>query len=152
MARRALLAPGALLLAALAGLTGCAGDTDAYCGALEDDQQALTDLAKSSSSPDGNLFADGLTVFKGLRQEAPDDIRDEWDTFYFAWEGVAEAFDAAGIGPQEYRPGERPDGVSETQAQAIEDAAAELGSARVVEAGKGIEQHARDVCKVDLGL
>jgi hypothetical protein len=145
---RAALLAGVLVLS---GLTGCSSDTDAYCDALGDEREALDALARSSDKPDADMFASGLDVFDGLRQEAPDDIRDEWDTFYFAWEGVADAFERAGVTPQEYRSGETA-GVGDAEAKAIEDAAAELGSQRVVEAGQGIEQHARDVCKVDLGL
>lgn len=141
---------GVLLLVTVG--TGCSSPTESYCGALEDEKDTLTGLAQSSGEPGGDMFDDSLTVFEDLRDEAPEDIRDEWDTFVFAWQGVADAFDAAGIGPQDYEPGATPPGVSEDQAQAIEDAAATLRSARVVEAGKGLEQHARDVCKVDLGL
>jgi hypothetical protein len=140
------------MLLTLTGLTGCSSTTDSYCDALEDQKQTLTGLAGSSAEPGTDLFGDTLKVFQDLRDEAPDDIRDEWDTFVFAWEGVADAFDDAGIDPQQYQPGTPPPGVSAEQARAIEQAAAELRSDRVVDAGTGIEQHARDVCKVDLGL
>jgi hypothetical protein len=42
--------------------------------------------------------------------------------------------------------------VSDAEAKGLQDAAAELASERVTAAGEGVEQHARDVCKVDLGL
>jgi hypothetical protein len=42
--------------------------------------------------------------------------------------------------------------VPEEDAKAVRAAAAELGAARVRDAAGGIEQHAADVCKVDLGL
>lgn len=145
----------ALLLSALlvlAGATGCATTTDKYCGALEDEREALTDLARSSEDPGGVSFADGLVIFEGLRDESPGDVRDEWDTFYFAWQGVVDAFEQAGTSPQDYRPGQSNPGVTPAQAKAVEDAAAGLLSQRVVDAGEGIEQHAQDVCKVDLGL
>ena len=146
---------GALLVSALlvlASLTGCASTTEKYCGTLEDEKQTLTDLAQSSKEPGSDLFGDSLAVFEELRDASPDDIRDEWDTYVFAWEGVADAFDEAGVSPQDYQPGEKPPGVTDEQTKAIEDAAAGLGSDRVRDAGTGIEQHARDVCKVDLGL
>ncbi len=137
----------------LVGLTtGCSSATDTYCAALEDEQQTLTDLAESSGDPGADLIGDSIEVFRNLREDAPGDIRDEWDTFVFAWEGLATAFADAGTGPQEYQPGKTPPGVSAEQGQAIEQAAAEMRSERVLDAGKGIEQHARDVCKVDLGL
>jgi hypothetical protein len=138
-------------LLAPAVLTGCADQTETYCDTLRDQRQALTDLAASSREPGSDMFRDGLAVFDQLRDDAPDDIRDEWDTFYFAWEGLADSFDAAGITPQQFQAGDPP-GASGPEVDAIEDAAAELASARVVDAGNGIEQHAQDVCKVDLGL
>ncbi|HET6624950.1 MAG TPA: hypothetical protein VFG63_01040 [Nocardioidaceae bacterium] len=152
MTTRVLLA-GVLLLPV--GLSGCSSATETYCASLADEKQTLTDLAGSAQAPGADAFADSLTVFRRLRDDAPGDIRDEWDTYVFAWEGVTDAFTAAGVNPQDYTPGTTQGstpGVTEEQARAIEDAAAELRSPRVLDAGKGIEQHARDVCKVDLGL
>jgi len=146
---------GAVLFSALltlAGLAGCASTTERYCGTLEDERQTLTDLAKASGRPDGDLFVDSLALFGKLRDASPDDVRDEWDTFVFAWEGMVDAFDRAGLSPAGYTPGETPPGVSAEQVDAITDASANLGSRRVLDAGTGIEQHARDVCDVDLGL
>lgn len=153
---------GALLVGvmlALAALAGCSNPTDDYCGTLQDQQQTLKDLARSAGRPagrpgaqaGGDPFGDSLAVFTQLRDAAPDDIRDEWDTFVFAWEDLVDAFDEAGVDPRGYKPGAKLPGVSDAQREAIDGAAAELQSARVVDAGKGIEQHARDVCKVDLG-
>lgn len=147
MPRGALLASALL---AVASLTGCASTTEKYCATLEDQHQTLTDLAKSSAAPGGDLFVDSLAVFGQLRDEAPDGIRDEWDTYVFAWQDMADAFEEAGVSPQDYHPGVRPAGVTDAQLKAIKDAAIELQSERVVDAGQGIEQHARDVCKVDL--
>lgn len=146
---RALLASGMLVLASV---SGCADQTEKYCNTLEDDKQALTDLAKNADEPESDLFGDSLAVFEELRDEAPDDMVDEWDTFVFAWQGLADAFDEAGVDPRDYQPANRPPGVSDAEAKAIEGASLELASPRVVDAGDGIEQHARDVCKVDLGL
>jgi hypothetical protein len=146
---RGLLA-GVLLLTV--GVAGCASDTESYCATLKDQEQTLTGLARSSGEPRDGLFEESLAVFRDLRDEAPDDLRDEWDTYVFAWEGVAESFADAGVGPQDYRPGEAPPGVPAQQVRAIELAAEQLRSDRVVDAGTGIERHASDVCKVDLGL
>jgi hypothetical protein len=146
---RALLGCAGLVLVAP---TGCAGQTETYCDTLRDQRSALTGLAEGSADPGAEMLEDGLAVFRDLRAEAPADIRDEWDTFYFAWEGLADAFEAAGTTPQEYRAGGDSPGVNEAEADAIADAAAELGSARVVDAGAGIQLHAQDVCDVDLGL
>jgi hypothetical protein len=147
--RRAVVA--GLLLTPLV-LSGCGSETEAYCDELRDQQSTLDRLARGSQRPSDDLFTDSLQVFRTLREKAPSDIRDEWDTYVFAWQDVADAFDAAGIGPADYQQADPPPGVSDQQLEAIEDAAAELRSPRVVDAGTGIEQHARDVCDVDLGL
>lgn len=144
--RRALpLALAALLAAAL---TGCAGETERYCDALAERKQTLADLAVAG----GDVLEPTLDVLHRLREEAPDDIEDEWSTLVFAYEGLADAFEAAGTSPGEYHPESPPAGVSAAEARRIEGAAGALRSPRVMQAADGLEQHARDVCKVDLGL
>ncbi len=130
-------------------LTGCAGDTERYCDTLSEKKQTLTDLA---ASKDADALGQTLEVLRDLRDEAPSDIEDEWTTVVFAYETLADAFDAAGAEPGAYDPASPPEGVTDAQARRIEGAAAELRSARVMQAADGLEQHARDVCKVDLGL
>ncbi len=135
------------LLAVLA--TGCASETDAYCGDLAERRDELTELA---ASPDVDALQETRDVLGGLRDSAPADIEDEWSTLVFAYETLVEAFDTAGTSPGEYDPENPPEGVTEGEARRIEGAAAELGSRRVLAAADGLEQHARDVCDVDLGL
>lgn len=139
-------------LLVLATLPGCASDQEQYCDALREQKTTLTGLADRANNPDTDIFAESLAVFQDLKDEAPDDVADEWDTLIFAWQDLEAAFDRAGTTPAEYDPAKPPAGVSDAEAKALEDAAAELRSPRVVDAGDGIEQHASDVCKVDLGL
>jgi hypothetical protein len=133
----------------VASLAGCATDTERYCDTLAEKKQTLTDLAVAR---DGDVLGQTLDVLRDLRDEAPSDIEDEWSTLVFAYETLADAFDAAGTSPGDYDPASPPEGVTEQQVQRIEGAAAELRSGRVMQAADGLEQHARDVCKVDLGL
>jgi hypothetical protein len=136
----------------VAATTSCASETESYCAELEEQKQTLTDLATGSTDPSGNVLEETLEVFRTLREAAPGDIEDEWSTLVFAYEGLAEAFGAAGTTPGEFDPGSPPEDVSDAEAERIEGAAAELRSQRVVKAADGLQQHARDVCKVDLGL
>ena len=129
-------------------LAGCASDTETYCATLAEKKQTLTELAESG---DGDVIEETLVVLRDLRDGAPSDIEDEWSTLVFAYEALGDAFEAAGTSPAEYDPVSPPAGVTEEQAKRIEGAAAELRSARVMQAADGLEQHARDVCKVDLG-
>ncbi len=61
------------------------------------------------------------------------------------------AFRAAGVDPAHFDPAHRPQGVTTGQFQAIRQAAAKLDSEPVRLAAARIEDHARVVCKVDLG-
>jgi len=151
--RRLRRARTALLgLVLVASSTACASETESYCAELEEQKQTLTDLATGSTDPASTVLAETLEVFQTLREAAPGDIEDEWSTLVFAYEGLAEAFEAAGTNPGEFDPASPPEGVSDAEAERIEGAAAELRSQRVVRAADGLQQHARDVCKVDLGL
>lgn len=141
---------GSLLL--VTSLAGCASETESYCDELETQKDTLADLAIRSGEPGTDVLEETLDVWRALRDEAPGDIEDEWSTLVFAYEGLADAFEAAGTTPGEFDPGSPPEGVSDAEAERIEGAAAELRSQRVVKAADGLQQHARDVCKVDLGL
>ena len=133
-------------------LTGCASATETYCGTLEDEQQRLKELAEGADDKNADIFGETLSVFDELQSEAPDDIVDEWDTLIFALEGLVGALDDAGLNAGEYELGGTPDGVTPEQMSAVQTAAEELRSEQVLAAGKGIEDHARDVCDVELTL
>ncbi len=141
----------AVLLAS--GLSACSAQRS-YCSALKGDQKQLHRLAQQSSAT-GRKGADALggtaTLLSGLRDKAPDDISGDWDTLVRAVSGLADAIDASGADPSDFGAGHKPAGVTEGQYRAVEQAAAELQATPVQQAGKSIEQHARDVCKVDLG-
>lgn len=141
-----------LALAVVMPLGGCASDVERYCSELEEKGETLSDLAVRSGEPGSDVLGETVSVWRDLRDAAPGDVADEWSTLVFALEGLQEAFEAAGTSPQEYDPDSPPPGVSEAEADRLQDAAAELASPRVVAAGEGVQQHARDVCKVDLGV
>jgi hypothetical protein len=135
------------------GLTGCSHGTGSYCSALKDDRKELTRLAAASAKP-GTTGADALgktvNVLSGLRDRSPDDVSDEWETLVTALQGLVDAVDASGASPGDFAGG-RPEGVTTGQYDAVQQAAKELQGLRVQQASASIEQHAQDVCKVDLG-
>ena len=91
---------------------------------------------------------------RDLREKAPDDLADEWETVVFAWSRRSDEAleDAAASSPPTYDRGKPPAGVQPRRPQAIADAAARARLAtRVAAGGTAIEQQARDVCKVNLG-
>jgi hypothetical protein len=143
----------ALLLLA-GGLTGCGNGTQSYCSALKEDKPKLTRLAAASAKPGRtgtDALGDTVDVLSGLRDEAPDDIADEWDTLVEALQGLSDAIADSGAAPSDFASGKQPGGVTVGQYKAVQQAAAELQTTRVRQAGASIEQHAQDVCKVDLG-
>jgi hypothetical protein len=135
-------------------LTGCSNSTSSYCSSLKDEQKQLTRLSKKAAEPGkaGSAALDGtVSVLADLRDEAPEDIADEWDTLVSALQALAQAVKDSGAPPSAFASGTRPAGVTAGQYEAVQQAATELQGTRVQQAGSSIEQHGRDVCKVDLG-
>ena len=143
------LAPG-LLVAMLLALSGCGGSTvDNYCKDLGEHRKQMADMV-SSQSPTALLSH--LPMLRELADKAPEDLQDEWQTFLDAVEGLDKAIDRAGVKPSDFKDGQPPAGLSTTDQKAIADAAGEIRTDDVVQAASGIEQQARDVCKINFGL
>ena len=138
----------AVLLLPLAA-TACSSQQEQYCTALEEEQQTLAELGDAGFEEAGSV-ARTSEVFQRLSEEAPEDLRDEWDALSGAWQGLERALEAAGADETMFEAGERPEGMSAEDYDRISQAAVQLRSTRVVEAASGIEQHAQDVCGVDL--
>ena len=144
----------ALVLALVVlSVTGCSSDPEqGYCDALDDARTTLVGLATSSDEGGDDYLRPALDLFEDLRADAPSSLRDEWDTFVFAWSDLVDVLTDTGVDPTTFDPATKPDGVSEEDFQRVKDAAAELRSARVRDAVDGITQHAKDVCDVSLDL
>jgi hypothetical protein len=138
-------AVGLALLVAL--LTGCTEQEEAYCEALGEEQDTLSELAEDGS---GEVLDRTLDSLERLREQAPDELRDEWDTVVRAYRALAEAVDEAGVDPAAFDPDDPPPGVTAEEARRLADLAGALRSTRVIDASLGIEDHARSVCDVDL--
>jgi hypothetical protein len=143
---RFLAAPAALLLLATAG---CGDPIQRYCGQLRDDRVRIAAMLDSASP---TALVDNLSMLKDLAGSAPNDLTDEWQTFVNAVEGLSEALHEAGIKASDYRDGKPPAGLDPSARRAIADAATRLASPPVVQAVDGIDQEARDVCQIDLGV
>lgn len=138
---------------AVATMVGsCTGSgNDDYCAALTDEQATLERLSSRAGEPGSGAFGESVDVFERLADAAPEDLQDEWTTYVNAWHGLEDALDAAGVDASVFRDGERPQGVGQDEYDAVRDAADKMRSQPVVDAALGIEQHATDVCGVDLG-
>ena len=130
-------------------LAACGNDEGGYCSALEADQERFAEMQEDTS---------GLGLLKqrgtlgSIAEKAPDDLRDEWQTFLGAIDAFSDTLDEVGVEPDDFDGGRPPAGLSEADRTRIANAANELSSGDVVEAANGIEQHAKDVCKLQLGL
>jgi len=143
----------AVVLLAASLLTACSDEQDSYCDALEGAQQELTDLAdQAGAEGDGeavNTLTPTLDILQGLREAAPDELGDEWDTLVFAYEALAEAVEEAGIDPAGLEAGDGAGDLPPEQRRELRSLASKLLSARVLAASQGIEDHAREVCDVE---
>ena len=148
---RAALLPLSVALATSLVAAGCSDAADDYCAALTEEQATLERLSQRADDPASGALSDSVGVFEGLRDASPEDIRDEWTTYVIAWQGLEAALARAGVDAGAFTEGEQPQGVTDAELDAVRDAADKMRSQPVVDAAGGIEQHATDVCGVDLG-
>jgi hypothetical protein len=148
MRRSTRLAAG-LVVGLLLPLTGCGNATDDYCSALEQHNKEIAEMIGSDSP---SALLNGLPMLRDLADKSPEDLADEWQTFIGALDALRDAIKSAGVKPSDFKDGKPPKGLSVGDQKAIADAASQIGTDDVVQASSGIEQEARDVCKVNLGL
>jgi hypothetical protein len=127
----------------------CGGGGDEYCSAMSADQKLF---AQMEDDPSGVGLLAHRTALHRLGDQAPDDLSDEWQTFLGAVDAFAKVLDDAGVRPGDFVDGQPPAGLSTDERTRIAHAASELASPDVVDAADGIEQQAKDVCKLQLGL
>ncbi len=145
MRRLATAAAVALLLV----LGGCGDPTEDYCSQLREDRKEFAEMLESESS---SALLGNLPMLRDLAEKSPDDLSDEWHTYLRAIEGLDKAIKDAGVKPSDFDDGKPPSGLSEADQKAIAEAAGQITTDDVIAAATGIEQQARDVCKVNLGL
>ena len=140
-------AAAAVLLVAVA-LSGCSSDPqEAYCDAVAEHQEELTDVAASEDT--GALF-DALDTYDELRERAPRDIADEWDAVIDPLRELERVLDDHGVDASTYTSDEPPADLDAAGRREIEAAAREVGSEQTVTAMAAVEQHALDVCGTPL--
>jgi hypothetical protein len=130
-------------------VTGCKSDQEKYCDSVKDHQEKLSEVL-GDGSPDALLEA--LPIFRDLADDAPDDVKDDWKTVVDALEGLQDALQHADVDPATYDRDHPPAGLSQADKDAIDQAAAELGSETSNTAFNAVEQEAKDVCGTPLEL
>ncbi len=149
-------AAGAALLAGL--LSGCGNPVtwitggnaiDDYCGDLRSHQVQFSEMF-ATSTPDALLK--NLPMLEQMATKAPSDIADDWQNFLGPIQGLQKALDDAGIKADDFSKGVPPAGTSAAARKEIADAAALLATPAATTAAFAIDQEARDVCKLNLGM
>jgi hypothetical protein len=147
---RSRLAGAAVALALLVPLAGCGGNSiDDYCGDVSAHRKEMADMIESSSS---SALLSHLPMLHDLADKAPEDIADEWQVFLGALDDLDRAIKDAGVKASDFKDGKPPAGLSASDRKAIAEAVGQIQTEEVVQAASGIEQQARDVCKVNFGL
>jgi hypothetical protein len=129
---------------------GCSSDPYAdYCSTVEENQQELSEIL-GEGGPAALLRA--LPIFRELREDAPDDIRDEWKVVVDGLSALETAMEDSGVDPATYDREDPPEGLTDAERDRIDAAAQELASDASVAAFAAVEQQARDVCQTPLRL
>ncbi len=120
-----------------------------YCKVVEEQQKPLTEaLAKEGATG----LLDALPSFRALREESPRDIADDWDLIVGRTQTLVDALEAADVDPATYDREQPPPGLSDEERTAIDAAANELATPATVAALEGVQQQARDVCKMPMSF
>lgn len=132
-------------------LTACGGDSDsaAYCDALKD---AKSDFSTLETGDFGKLD-EAIDQLHELAADAPDDVKDDWETVDGALTDLQDAFEEAGLELSDLEGlsnGDIPEGVDMEKLTTLTQDLGSITSDKVQEAGDNIEKHAKDECDVDL--
>jgi hypothetical protein len=149
MRRRTAASVALAVVVACTGSSCGASQEDRYCQALRADQELFAAMQDDTS---GLALLKHRDALHRLADQAPDDLTDEWQTLLGAVDAFAQTLTEVGVKPEDFVDGQAPAGLDPTKRTRIANAASELSSQDVVEAANGIEQQARDVCKLQLGL
>jgi hypothetical protein len=126
--------------------SGSSGD---YCSDLKDAKKQV-DALKGGDFSDLEKTTD--TMHK-LADEAPDEIKGDWDTLVTGVEKLVDALKAAGLDDDDMatlQSGQIPDGVDMDALQGLMTEIQALDTEEFQKAGDNINKHAKDECGVDL--
>lgn len=130
-------------------LTGCSGGSDAYCDTLKDAQKDFEDF----EAADFSNFDDFTDRISQLADEAPDEVKDDWEVFEKAFQDFVDALDEVGLEPSDMEAlanGEIPDDIDPEALSGVMEEAQAIGGEEFEKASEAIEKHAKDECNVEL--
>lgn len=137
-------------------LTACGGDGGGKAGSGGDYCSDLKDAKKEVDAIKGGDFSDLETTtdtMNELADEAPDEIKDDWEILVKGVEKLVDALKKAGLDDDDMatlQSGEVPDDVDMTALQSLMTELQALDTPEFQEASDNINKHAKDECGVDL--
>ncbi|MET0767304.1 MAG: hypothetical protein ABW075_05915 [Aeromicrobium sp.] len=138
-------------------LAACGGDDGGGGGSEGDYCKELKSAQSSFAKVSGNDFEaldSAIATFHQLADEAPSDIKAEWETLDGAFVKIEKAFEDAGIKMSDLadiQAGNMPEGVDVSKLSSLTSSFSEISSEKVTKAQDVIEKHAKDTCDVELG-
>jgi hypothetical protein len=127
---------------------GSAGGDD-YCKDLKSAKKNLDTI----EGGDLSSLSDTADQIHKLRDEAPDDIEDDWKVLSDGFDKIIAAFKKAGLSDDDIanlQNGEMPEDVDMAELQAAMTEIQDLGGEEFTKAGDAIAKHAKDECGIDL--
>ena len=122
---------------------------DADRDTLEDTEKDFDDF----EAADFSNFDEFTDRVEDLADDAPDEVKDDWEVLADAFDGFVDALDEAGLKPADLEglaSGDIPEDVDmEALTEAMTEAQA-LGGEEFQKATENIEKHAKDECNIDL--
>jgi hypothetical protein len=137
-------------------LTACGDDGGKAGGSSGDYCSDLKAAVKEVDALKGGDFSDlekTTDTMNELADEAPDEIKDDWEILVKGVEKLVDALKKAGLDDDDMatlQSGEVPDDVDMTALQSLMTEIQALDTPEFQEAGDNINKHAKDECGVDL--
>ena len=128
---------------------GSAGDSGDYCKDLKSAKKSLDAIEGGNLSS----LSDTADEIHKLRDEAPDEIEDDWKVLSDGFDKILDAFEKAGLDDEDIanlQSGQLPDDVDMAELQAAMAEIQDLGGEEFEKAGDAIAKHAKDECDIDL--
>jgi hypothetical protein len=148
--QKVVLVAVATLMSGMLTACGGGGEAAAYCDSLEEAEQEFGTL----ESGDFASLDEALDKLHELADEAPDDVKDDWETVDGALTDMEQAFEDAGLELADLEGitnGEIPEGVDVEKLTTLTQELGQITSGDFEAAANNIEKHAKDECDVDLG-
>jgi hypothetical protein len=127
---------------------GSAGGDD-YCKDLKTAKKSLDTIGGGDLSS----LSDAADQIHKLRDEAPDEIEDDWKVLSDGFDKILAAFKKAGLSDEDIanlQSGQMPDDVDMAALQSAMAEIQDLGGEEFTKAGDAISKHAKDECGIDL--